>query len=57
MLKRMENPWIKEELEKMKSRITAAVTERNRLAETARQNRQDLEEDFEQARQSSREAR
>ena len=49
--KRIENPWMigkDEELQQMKSRIAGAVTERNRLAETARQNRQDLEEDFEQ---------
>ncbi|MCP3661889.1 MAG: hypothetical protein GY696_05230 [Gammaproteobacteria bacterium] len=58
--KRIENPWMigkEEELQHMKSRIAGAVTERNRLAETARQNMQDLDQEIEQARQSLREAR
>ena len=58
--KRIENPWMigkEEELQHMKSRIAGAVTERNRLAETARQNMQDLDQEIQQARQSLREAR
>ena len=58
--KKIENPWMvgkDEELQRMKSRIAGAVTERNRLAETARLNRQDLQLETDQARQNLREAR
>ena len=58
--RRIENPWMvgkEEELQRMKSRIAGAVTERNRIAETARRNGEEMDGEMERARETLREAR
>jgi hypothetical protein len=58
--KRIENPWMigkEEELQRLKSRISGAVSLRNSLSERARTLQQDLDREIDEARENLKDAR